>query len=1111
MSSEHRMSSERGMNHEHRTGRVRPGSLARPASIARAALLLAVTLLLALPFAPEPAVAAAPATVSGPEAVEPGADIVVSGTGWTNVAGDAGSVIGVLIDARESGDPATVYTKRDIVNPAAGGVVWGDKRLHAIVQAEPDGSWTATIPYPTAENSRLSDGSWTDWEPGSAHQLRFLSGSLGSGDEGRTMSVDFRVTGGAENPEPLWPHDTVAFTDPTSGRTATAWIENQLPAGDGHTIRIAGTGWVNAASTGASTIALKLNSGPANQYTRSGAGIVQHPSASGDDTIWALLAPSNPSSHPNVIVIGPDGSFDTAVQAPDGLAAGQYLSALLQSGRFDAADTQRSVTSGFLTVGGVPYTEEGGETRPTCVPTQETATIEIHPDSLLVPFGGELRITGAGWCNPTPERGGSVIGVKIDEGDISRLDAELHQNRTIWAIVRANDTDGTIDTTITMPDGTDRAPGGSAPAIGDGTHTLRLLSGSLAPGDRQRTVQSGEFAIGVVRPGALPDPVHARTALVAANRGGMTATGIAGDRLRVTVPRAAPGEWTFFSAYVPDGSVRYPWGGTWLQLDAQRGAVLDATKLQGVGAELRLVAQTGEVGRTGELLGWTEVRGTDPRPESPIEVLGAATPAAAPAVAPRRAPASPTGPTQVPAPPVASYADLTHENVGHLNGRRAGDLFTLEAPTRDPGEYVYLYVYPRGGEPVGLGWVLLGEARTMVLDVSGMPDGLYRFTAQDETGELFGWAAMKAYGGGASSGEEADLAVDAAPHAAAVAAPDTAGPADLGWYIASGALLLVAVVSTAVPALRRRSAGAAALLVLALAVSGSLAASAPAHAIPAGGASPDTPGTASSVSPGQIPVGGVISFSVSGYPAGDTVWIKIDDGTGYCGVGAVYGACVVHKQAIDGAGNASGSFQLPPDLPPGAHWLRFLASDAGGGAYTRRGGADFVVVAGAGGASGGVAGRLSGARAGAGGAAGGAAESAITEATESAPLIVDLGEAGETAGEGTAASVSSADQSEGSRKSASKSAAASDELGESARAGSGDSERAQAVEPVDAEGGLEVLASGFALPSRIMGVPLGPIVFGLSALVSAGIFTTTLHRLRRQRDDAAFGGGPDAA
>lgn len=127
----------------------------------------------------------------------------------------------------------------------------------------------------------------------------------------------------------------------------------------------------------------------------------------------------------------------------------------------------------------------------------------------------------------------------------------------------------------------------------------------------------------------------------------------------------------------------------------------------------------------------------------------------------------------------------------------------------------------------------------------------------------------------------------------------------------------------------------------------------PAAAIPDGGASPDTPGTSSSVSPKSLQAGQTISFTVRGFPAGELLNIKIDDGL-FCSESGTHGACVVHQQRIPGNGVVSGSLTLPGDLKPGKHWLRYLASeeltDAQGNylgvkGYTLRGGSDFTIVA----------------------------------------------------------------------------------------------------------------------------------------------------------------------
>lgn len=96
-----------------------------------------------------------------------------------------------------------------------------------------------------------------------------------------------------------------------------------------------------------------------------------------------------------------------------------------------------------------------------------------------------------------------------------------------------------------------------------------------------------------------------------------------------------------------------------------------------------------------------------------------------------------------------------------------------------------------------------------------------------------------------------------------------------------------------------------------------------ASALPPGGAKASTPGTSSTVS-SSVSEHGVISFTLSGFPANAVVSVKVDDGN-LCPSDAAQGACVVHQQKTDGNGNVSGSFVLP-DVGAGTHTLRFLAT-----------------------------------------------------------------------------------------------------------------------------------------------------------------------------------------
>lgn len=114
-------------------------------------------------------------------------------------------------------------------------------------------------------------------------------------------------------------------------------------------------------------------------------------------------------------------------------------------------------------------------------------------------------------------------------------------------------------------------------------------------------------------------------------------------------------------------------------------------------------------------------------------------------------------------------------------------------------------------------------------------------------------------------------------------------------------------------------------LVLAGALSTVFLGSGATHALPPGGASPDTPGTSGTISQRSLTPGATITFRISGFPASEVVSVKIDDGE-FCSAKGVHGACVVHQQKSSKDGSMSGSFALPTDLAPGKHWLRFLAS-----------------------------------------------------------------------------------------------------------------------------------------------------------------------------------------
>lgn len=201
-----------------------------------------------------------------------------------------------------------------------------------------------------------------------------------------------------------------------------------------------------------------------------------------------------------------------------------------------------------------------------------------------------------------------------------------------------------------------------------------------------------------------------------------------------------------------------------------------------------------------------------------------------------------------------------------------------------------------------------------------------------------------------------------------------------------------------------------------------------AAALPPGGADDSTEGTSSTVT-GSVEAGGTLSFSLSGFPAGETVSIKIDDGALDGSDNSVSGTGVVHQQKIGANGSVSGSFVLPSYVKPGTHWLRFLASQEipesqGGGTkgFSNRS-PQFTVTGSAsdsgdqGGAGGAAAGSGSGAS-GAGGSsnAGGGSGSSGSGSDSGAGANGGVGAAGVAGSQATASAGASAKPTSGTLK-----------------------------------------------------------------------------------------------
>ncbi len=584
-----------------------------------------------------------------PDTWQAGADLVISGVGWQNAAGSAGSVIAVKLD--EGGVSTTV----PVLHPVTG-VEQPNKTIYALVQADAAGEWTLRVPYPTAAISTAT------WATGETHSLRLLSGSLLSGDVIRTAAAGFTVTDAAPEPtaspspsstgspttpaptgspttpapsgspttpapsgspttpaptgSPTTPAPSGSPTTPAPSASPTACVPTAstpsvtvAPAAElGGTLHVTGAGWCHP-SDGGSRIAVKLDEGA---YSRLDSTL------HANRTIWAIVDASPADGTFAVDLPLPDGTSTAPSGSSPVFTAGPHTLRLL-TGSIKAGDTSRTLLSAPFTVASVapspsptPTPTPTATTPTVCTPTSSTPSVMIATPTTSL--GGVVRVTGAGWCHPTD--GGSRIAFKLDEGAYSRLDSTLHANRTIWAIVDAKATDGTFDVELAVPNGTALGATGSTPALPTGAHTLRLLTGSLKAGDAARTLLSSEFVVGSYRPTGVPDPVEATEDLTAATRQGVTLARTSSG-LTVTVPGAKAGDWIYLNVY-SGGSPREPWGATWFQADVNGRVVAPLSGIALPEGSSKVSAQSGNPGRSGALLGWAPLSiAAKPAPSTP--------------------------------------------------------------------------------------------------------------------------------------------------------------------------------------------------------------------------------------------------------------------------------------------------------------------------------------------------------------------------------------------------------------------------------------------------------------------------------------------------------------
>lgn len=257
----------------------------------------------------------------------------------------------------------------------------------------------------------------------------------------------------------------------------------------------------------------------------------------------------------------------------------------------------------------------------TCAPADGSFTPRLTIENPKAVQGGKLHLTGDGWCNPEDKKA-SVIGLKIDDGKVSRNEATaVNDNRTIWAVITP-DENGHIDTWIDLPTRDNAAfkNDEDAAKYASGEHTLRLLTGSLREGDRSGTYggansQGGintTFTIGEYAPGDAPEPVNASDLTdgrgVQVSRNGSTVT--------VTVPNAEPGTWVYAATYLGN-SPQTLYGSGWKRLDGNRSFSYE-TSVSMPAATYRVVVHNGNQGANNAVLGFADMtveRAVTPRQE----------------------------------------------------------------------------------------------------------------------------------------------------------------------------------------------------------------------------------------------------------------------------------------------------------------------------------------------------------------------------------------------------------------------------------------------------------------------------------------------------------------
>jgi hypothetical protein len=562
-----------------------------------------------------------PFCFTGPEKVAVGEDIVLTGTsGFLATDRTTGSVVNFFLDAEYSGDPNTIYSKVQVKHPVTGAVVTDD-RSHGMVQADARGAWRVVIKWPTPDTVKLTQQEINQrFAVGSKHSVRLLSGSLltAPADRQRGASVSFTIVNQLSDTvglqKPTYQHHT--YTSTVAEDSATAWIPSNLDVGV--PLELTGTGWLTKDRQWGSDVTVRFVDHEGDYY-RGGQG--------SDDTIWYQGQADE------------FGDLIASVPVPPTASPGDYLALEITTTDDGTAqaDIARSWVSPAIVLGNQPYVAPLPDDA-TCTAGSNSHSIALapHMDAPAANVGGTIRLTGKGWCNLIG--GGSLIGVKINGGDISHnaanwaahFDSNLGRetgpsptaiaksNKTIWYIIEA-DKHGNFDVNIPLP-----TANNSVPVFTPGAYSLQLLTRTISADpyyagtrpDPVRTVKTAEFTVvpaGTslenVKPGkptAIPDPLHVTQDLRTSTRGGVSVQQ-GTKNWTVTVPSASPGDWAFVYLYDED-TPRLAWGGQWFEVNADNQILLPVKGAQLHAGTNKLSVQD----RNGDLLGWATVTVREP-------------------------------------------------------------------------------------------------------------------------------------------------------------------------------------------------------------------------------------------------------------------------------------------------------------------------------------------------------------------------------------------------------------------------------------------------------------------------------------------------------------------